>query len=229
MSRTRSRYRIAGELVRTEGVRSLITKALGRVVYRRVVVAAGDMDQKYSVPACGVEMTVKELTSEDVDAYVAFAPNARAARVLRHLAAGSRIYAGWSEGRIVGTGWIDVGTAFFDAINAKVPIGPDVVYVRGAYTTPELRNRNIATVGYVTALEMLRDEGFKRGVGFILPESRSSFGPIAKAGFERVGSLGWFGLGPLRIYFFRRIGGKTRFMPRLRLGRKTVELDLDLD
>lgn len=223
-----SRLRLARELVRVEGVRSLVAKLLGRVVYRRVVVATGDMDREYSVPSCDVEMTIKRLRPEDVDAYVAFAPNADARTVERRLAAGSRIYAAWSDGRIVSAGWIELEDALFDAINAKVPIGPDVVYVRGAYTTPELRNRNIATVGYVTALKMLREEGFKRGVGFILPESRSSFGPIAKAGFERLGSLGWFGLGPFRIYFFRRIGAKTRFMPRLRRGRKPVALDLDL-
>jgi hypothetical protein len=51
---------------------------------------------------------------------------------------------------------------------------------------------------------------------------------VVKAGLERVGSLGWFGLGSFRIYFFRRAGTKTRFMPRHRRGGKPVELDIEL-
>lgn len=223
-----SRLRLTHELLRAEGLRGVVPKLLGRIVYRRVVVAAADMDREYSVPACNVEMTIKKLTPEDVGAYVEFAPNADATTVGRRLAAGSRIYAAWSGDRIIGAGWLDVENALFDVIDAKVPIGPKVVYARGSYTIPELRSRNIATVGYVTALKLLREEGFERAVGFVLPESRSSLGPVDKAGLERVGSLGWFGLGPFRIYFYRRPGTKTRLMPRFRRGRAPVALDIDL-
>jgi hypothetical protein len=218
---------MARELVRSEGIGSLWPRVLGRLVYRRVVVAAADMDSEYTVPECEIEMTIKKLAPEQIGAYVAFAPNADAGTVARRLAAGSRIYAAWSEGRIIGAGWLDVGHALFDAVGASIPIGPKVVYARASYTEPGLRGRNIATVGYVTALKLLREEGFERAVGFILPEARSSHGPVVKAGLERVGSLGWFGVGPFRIYFFRR-DGKTRLMPRRRRNGKPVELDIDL-
>jgi hypothetical protein len=223
-----SRLRLGIELMRTEGLRSVWPKAVGHVFYRRVIVAAADMNREYATPACSVDMRVEKLTLEQVDDYVAFAPNADEERVRRQLAAGSRIYAGWFDGRIIGAGWLDVDTALFDAVGASVPIAPGVVYARGSYTLPEFRSRNVATVGYVTALNLLRDEGFERAVGFVLPEMRSSMGPVAKAGLERVGSLGWFGIGPFRIYFFRRGGERTRFMPRFRRGRKPVELDIDL-
>ena len=226
--RQRSRLRLGVELLRTDGFRAVLTKALGRVVYRRVIVAAADMDRDYSAPPCTIEMTIEKLRPDDVDAYVAFAPNADANRVRRQLAAGSRIYAAWSDGRIIGAGWLDSETALFDAVGASVPLHPRTVYARGSYTVPELRGRNVATVGYVTALKLLRDEGFERAVGFVLPEARSSLGPIAKAGLERVGSLGWFGLGSFRIYFFRRAGEKTHLMPRRRRGGRPVELDVEL-
>ena len=223
-----SRLHLARDLVRSEGFRGVWPRLLGRLLYRRVIVAAADMRNEYLVPPCTVDMTVKKLTLADIDAYVAFAPNADARTVERRLAAGSRIYAAWSGGRIVGAGWLDVGNAMFDAVGASIPIGSKVVYARGSYTVPELRGRNIATVGYVTALQLLREEGFERAVGFVLPEARSSHGPVAKAGLERVGSLGWFGIGPFRIYFFRRSGAKIRFMPRLRRAGKPVALDIDL-
>jgi hypothetical protein len=223
-----SRLRLGIELMRTEGLRSVWPKAVGHVFYRRVIVAAADMDREYTTPPCSVDMRIEKLAPEHVDDYVAFAPYAGEDRVRRQLAAGSRIYAAWSDGRIISAGWLDVDTALFDAVGASVPIGPGVVYARGSYTVPELRSRNVATVGYVTALRLLREEGFERAVGFVLPEARSSLGPVAKAGLERLGSLGWFGLGPFRIYFFQRAGKRTRFMPRFRRGRKPVELDIDL-
>jgi hypothetical protein len=226
--RQTSRLRLGIALLRTEGLRSVWPKAVGHVFYRRVIVAAADMDREYSTPPCAVAMTIEKLAPEQVADYVAFAPNANEDRVRRQLADGSRIYAAWSDGRIISAGWLDVDTAHFDAVGASVPIAPGVVYARGSYTVPELRSRNVATVGYVTALRLLREEGFVRAVGFVLPEARSSLGPVTKAGLERVGSLGWVGLGPLRIYFFRRAGTKTRFMPRLRRGGKPVELDIDL-
>ncbi len=222
-----SRARMARELIRSEGLRSIWPRLLGRLVYRRVVVAAADMSGDYTVPPCDIEMTLKKLTPDEISAYVAFAPNANAATVARRMEAGSRIYAAWSDGGIISAGWLDSNRALFDAVGACIPIGPKVVYARASYTTPELRGRNIATVAYVTALELLREEGFERAVGFLLPEARSSHGPIVKAGLERVGSLGWFGIGRFRIYFFKR-DGKTRYMPRRRRGGKPVELDIDL-
>ncbi len=227
-SRRRSRLRMAPELIRTVGVRGVVAKVLGHTVYRRVVVAGADINREYAEPPCDVEMTIKRLTPDEVGAYAAFAPNSDAKTVERRLAAGSRIYAAWSDGRIVGAGWLELEEALFDAVGARVPIGEKVVYARGAYTVPELRGRNIATVGYVTALRLLRDEGFERAVGFVLPESRSSIGPVDKAGLERLGSLGWFGLGQFRLYFFKPRHGKMRLMPRRRRGRKPVDLDLDL-
>jgi len=223
-----SRVRLARELIRSEGLRSIWPRVLGRLVYRRVVVAAADMDAEYTVPPCDIEMTVRKLTPEDIGAYAALVPNADPATVARRLEAGSRIYAAWSDGRIISAGWLEIDYALFDAVGAKIPIGPKVVYARASFTEPELRGRNIATVGYVSALELLREEGFERAVGFLLPEARSSHGPVVKAGLEQVGSLGWFGLGRFRIYFFKRAGEKTRYMPRRRRGGKPVELDVEL-
>ena len=223
-----SRVRLARELIRSEGLRSIWPRLLGRVVYRRVVVAAADMAAEYTVPDCDVEMTIRKLEPREIGAYAALVPNADPTTVARRLDAGSRIYAAWSDGRIISAGWLEVDRALFDAIGACIPIGPKVVYARASFTEPELRGRNIATVGYVSALELLREEGFERAVGFLLPEARSSHGPVVKAGLERVGSLGWFGIGSFRIYFFRRAGQKTRFMPRRRHGGKPVELDVEL-
>jgi GNAT superfamily N-acetyltransferase len=224
----RARWRRAPEILRTEGLRSVWARIVGRLVYRRLVVMSTDLSAPVSKVECELDLTISELTPDDVDAYVAFLPYGDARTARRRLAAGSRCFAAWHRGRIVCAGWSDLDLANFDAIGAVVPIGPKVVYGRGAYTVPELRRRNIATLCTATAMQQLRDEGYERGVGYVLPQNRRGFGPPAKAGVARIGSIGWFGVGPARIYFFKRNGERTRFLPRFLRGRKPAELDLDL-
>jgi GNAT superfamily N-acetyltransferase len=220
--------RRAPHVLRTEGLRSFAAKLLGHLVYRRVVVMATDLTLPPREVSCDVDLTIREVTADNIAAYVAFAPHANADTACRRLAAGSRCFVAWNEGRIVCAGWSDFGRANFDAIGAIVPIGPKDVYGRDAYTVPELRGRNIATYRMVSAMQLLRDEGYERGLGYVLPQNRRGFGPPTKAGLDRIGSVGWFGLGPLRIYFFKRTEARTRFMPRFLRGRSPVELDLDL-
>jgi hypothetical protein len=220
--------RRAPQVLRREGLRSFFAKLLGHLVYRRVVVMATDLTLPPREVSCDVDLTIEELTADQIDAYVAFGPHADADTACRRLAAGSRCFVAWHKRRIVCAGWSDFDLANFDAIGAVVPIGPKDVYGRDAYTVPELRGRNIATLRMVSAMHMLRGEGYERGLGYVLPQNRRGFGPPTKAGLDRVGSVGWFGLGPLRIYFFKRTGERTRLMPRFLRSRSPVELDLDL-
>ena len=99
-----SRVRLARELIRSEGLRSIWPRLLGRLVYRRVVVAAADMDAEYTVPECDIEMTIRKLAPQEIGAYAALVPNADPTTVARRLDAGSRIYAAWSDGRIITAG-----------------------------------------------------------------------------------------------------------------------------
>ena len=211
----------------TEGLRSFWAKLLGHLFYRRLVVVANDMTVPPPDVQPKVEVTVREVTEDDIGAYVAFGPKADAETVRRRLAAGSRIHAAWFGDRIVCASWTDFDNASFDAIGAAVPIAPTDVYGRDVYTLPEFRRKRIASYRFVTAMRLLREEGYERALGYVLPENRRGFGPTAKANVNPIGSVGWFGIGPFRIYFFKKTGSDTRFLPRFRRGRKPVVLDLD--
>jgi GNAT superfamily N-acetyltransferase len=226
---SRTRLRRAPEVLRTEGPLILFAKLVGNLFYRRVVVVATDLTKPAPAVTSEVPLDIREVTAEnDVRDYVACGPRANAETMKRRLAAGSRCFAAWNDGRSVSGGWADFGRANFDAIGAVVPLGPRDVYGRDAYTVPELRGRNIATVRMATAMQQLHEEGYERALGYVLPRNRRGFGPTTKSGVDPVGSLGWFGIGPLRIYFFTKTGAKTRFMPRFRRGAKPVSLEIDL-
>ena len=173
-------------------------------------------------------MTVKKLEPEEIAAYARSLRTRTPSTVARRIEAGSRIYAAWSDGRIISAGWLELDRALFDAVGACIPIGPKVVYARASYTDPELRGRNIATVAYVTALELLREEGFERGRRLPPPrgaeqpradrEGRARARRVARLVRDRAGSGSTSSGGD----------GKTRFMPRRRRSGKPVELDIDL-
>ncbi len=225
---SRGTLRRAPQVLRKEGMRSFWVKLLGHTVYRRVVLVSADLTREQPNITCELPITVTSATLDDVDAYVEFGPKANAETFRRRLTAGSRVYVAWLEGRIVSAAWVDLNHAFLDAIDAITTLGPRDTYGRDSYTVPELRSRNIATVRSVVGMRMLREEGFERAIGYVVPENRGGFASIGKAGLDRIGSAGWFGVGPLRIYFHKRPGAKTRYLPRFRRGRKPVELDLDL-
>jgi hypothetical protein len=225
--RRRSLRRVP-DVVRSQGVRSLVAKLVGHLVYRNVAVMATDLTRPLPEVSCDVDLIVEELEEKDIDAYVAFGPLVDAETVRRRLAAGSRCFVAWHDGRIVNGGWCDFGNARFDAINAVVPIGPKDTYGRDAYTVPELRGRNIATMRMSSAMKLLKAEGYERGLGYVLPQNRRAFGPPTKSGVTRIGSLGWFGIGPLRVYFFKRDGARRRYFPRFLRNGCPARLELDL-
>lgn len=77
----------------------------------------------------------------------------------------------------------------------------------------------------VGALRALREAGYECFFGFVLPENRPAFGPPAKAGLQKLGSTGWIGLGPARVYFVFA-GSRIRFHPRFKLPGRPVDVDL---
>ena len=78
----------------------------------------------------------------------------------------------------------------------------------------------------VGALQALREAGYECSFGVVLPENPKAFGPPAKAGLDKLGSIGWVGLGPARLYFVAFSDGSLRFHPRFKRPRRLVDVDL---
>jgi hypothetical protein len=205
----------------------LFVKALGHVAYRRVVLVGRRLDEPPPDARSDIDLTVRALTPEEVEDYARFRSDADGPTVLRRLAAGSLVYAAWHEGRIVSAAWVDRDSALLDPIAVRLRLHPLDVYGRDAFTVPDLRGHNIATVRMVGALRALKEAGYESFFGFVLPENHRAFGPSAKAGLDRLGSAGWIGLGPARLYFVAFKGSRVRFHPRFKLPGRPVDIDLD--
>jgi GNAT superfamily N-acetyltransferase len=214
------------EAIRYDSVTGLLAKALGHVAYRRVVLVGRRLDVPPPDARSDLELAVRALTPEEVESYARFRADADGPTVLKRLAAGSLVYAAWHEGRIVSAAWVDRGTAQLDPIGVRLRLHPLDVYGRDSYTVPDLRGHNVATVRMVEALRALHADGYECFFGFVLPENRRAFGPPAKAGLDRLGSAGWFGLGPLRLYFVAFAGSRARIHARFKRPGRPVEVDL---
>jgi GNAT superfamily N-acetyltransferase len=225
-SRLRRKARRARAAARYEGLKGLLAKGLGHVIYRRVVLVGRRLDMTLPEARSDLELSHRMLTGDDVDSYVAFRPEADAATILRRMASGSLIFGVWHEGRIVASTWLDCGSAHLDPIGVRLRLDPLDSYGRDSFTAPELRGQNVGTVCMVGALRALRDAGYECSFGFILPENRKAFGPPAKAGHDTLGSIGWIGLGPARLYFVAFTGGSLKLHPRLKRPRRPVDVDL---
>jgi hypothetical protein len=77
----------------------------------------------------------------------------------------------------------------------------------------------------VGALQALRASGYEAFFGFVLPENRRAFRTAVKADLDRLGSIGWIGLGPLRLYFVA-LDARRSIHPRLKRRSRPVEIEL---
>lgn len=195
-------------------------------MYRRVVLVGRLLDKPLPEARSDLALSARVLTEEDVESYVRFRSEADAPTVLRRLATGSLIFAVWHEGRIVSATWLDHGSAHLDPLGVRLLLDPLDSYGRDSFTAPELRGQNVGTVCMVGALEALREAGYECSFGFVLPENRKAFGPPAKGGLDRLGSIGWIGLGPARLYFVAFSDGSRKFHPRFKRRRRLVDVDL---
>ena len=195
-------------------------------MYRRIVLVGRSLEQPPPEAHTDLSVSVRSLTRKDVASYTRFQPDSDATTVLKRLENGSLVYAAWHDGRIVSAAWVDRGTAHLDPIGVSLQLDSRDVYGRGSYTLPKLRGHNVATVRMVGALSALREAGYEAFFGYVLPENRRAFRTAVKASLDRLGSIGWIGVGPFRLYFVRLSDGRSRIHPRFKRRRRPVSFEL---
>jgi hypothetical protein len=219
--------RIAGDVLRSEGVGRLFARAgavIRGLVYREIVVTVLDLKQPLrSVPS--VEgLSMRFLRPEDVEAYARFRGTSVEASPLRgRLGKGHRGSSAWLEGEIVSAGWVATERGWFADIGRAVRLAPYEVLGYDSYTAEPFRGRSIAAARAVWSGEQLRDEGFRRIVGWVSPQNRPGFGPPRKAGFRFLGRAGFVRIGQLRRDFVQPEGGRRRWARR----REPIEIERD--
>ncbi len=207
--------RVAG-LVRRGGPRGFVLALLGRTVLRHVVLIERDLTIEPPRVPTDVDFRRAFLRPEDADAYAAYRPDRDRERVLARLERGSMCHVAWLDGRIVSDCWYQPGEAWVEDLDRRFELGADEAYAYDAHTEPELRGHAVTPSRATLAATDLRDRGFTRAVGFVVPENGPGLRSPRKSGWTRFGVAGHvrFGLG--QVEFVRTARAGTRWRVRRR-------------
>jgi len=199
--------RRVAEVLREQGVRMLVAKVVGELVYRRYVLYEFSLDRQAPTTAARVPLEYGLLTDADVDEYLAFRHGATADEVRARLATGHRCFLARARGEIVHARWYATDRVFFFGLGYEVAAAPGSVIGYSALTAPEARGRGIAPAARVHALEALRADGYTREFAVVDPANRPAVRVVEKVGYRCVGSLGVLRLGSRRRPFVRLVEG----------------------
>lgn len=222
----RSFRRIAGEVVRREGVWRLVVRsshAVAGIVYRSVAIRGRDLTLALppgSAPDPSVQMRV--LALEDAEALARHRGDLEHRRVadrIERLQSGQTCVAAWLDGEIASTIWLAFGTAWLPEIRRAIRLGPDEVFLYDSYTSEQLRGRGIATMRGLWTVGYLRENGYRFAFGHTAPENRPAQGPPEKTGYSVLAIAGYVRLGPWRRDFVRLVDGERTW------GRQTEPIE----
>ena len=160
------------------------------------------------------------LRPEDAGAYAAYRPDRDRERVLARLERGSMCHVAWLDGRIVSDCWYQPGEAWVEDLDRRFELGADEAYAYDAHTEPELRGHAVTPSRATLAATDLRDRGFTRAVGFVVPENGPGLRSPRKSGWTRFGVAGHRALraGASRVRP-HRAGGHPLAAPQAALGQ----------
>jgi GNAT superfamily N-acetyltransferase len=190
------------ELLRAEGPRSVVLRALGETVYRRLLLVERDLRSAEPVATAPLGLRFAFLDESGLDEYAAFRPGRRA-QAAERLARGDRCFATWLDGRLAAARWLATGSPHIEYLDVRLPLADGEIYHYDTFTDPALRRRGVSTAGHDALLPLLSDEGYRWSVRALLPENRAAFADAARGGYVARGRIGYVRLGPLRREFIR--------------------------
>jgi hypothetical protein len=190
--------RRAWQVLREEGFRSLWFRILGETLYRRTVLFERPLGDPIPSAAAAIHVEVSLLKPSEVEEYVAFHPGLDAVQVRDRLDRGGKCFISRHEGSIVNACWTAQGSIWIDYLGCSIELAPDEVYVYNNYTAPRFRGHNVSIVRATVMLRHFRELGYRRLIAVVVPENKAAFRSPEKAGYRRLGVVGYIKIGPWR-------------------------------
>ena len=190
--------------VRDEGLSTVWFRAIGEIVYRRVVVMECRLDRPLPQVTPRLPARITLLTAAELEGYARFRPDQAPATVSRRLDQGYQCFAAWHENRLVHAGWAATREAWIEYLRCEFPLEPGDVYQFDSYTAPDFRGLDLAAARVVWMARFFRDAGSRRLLAVVWPENRRAFRPLEKAGYRRCGWLRVLQLGGWRRIVYSR-------------------------
>jgi GNAT superfamily N-acetyltransferase len=191
------------EVLREEGVISLWFRILGEFMYRRLLLVERPLHTPLPVIACGIEVETGLLKKSEVNEYLSFRPAADPCDIQRRLEAGHRCFVARHGGRLVHTCWVATGSAWIEYLATEISLTPDEAYSYDSFAAPGFRGQNLSPSQLKQMLHYLRDNGYRRSVGVVMPENARGRRAAEKLGYRTFGVMGYVQFGPWRRQFSR--------------------------
>ncbi len=184
---------------RSEGLRGLWWRSLSATAYRRLVVAAREIDQGPPTSDAGLNLELELLTPDGVGEYLRLRDDQPAAEIERRLRAGQRCALARHDGVVVSSRWFTTGTAEIDYLDLAFEMPAGVAYVYDVHTSPGSRRRGISGEARRGYEDELRRLGTRRLLGTFMPENTAGLRLVVGAGYRPVGTVGCLRLPGVRI------------------------------
>jgi GNAT superfamily N-acetyltransferase len=194
----------AMRVLHDEGLRNFWFKLIGELGYRRVLVVAYRLQEPVPefVPRLAVRTDL--LGKGDVDAYLAFRPESDRAGLINRLDSGQLCFVAWHAGQIVSACWTAVRPTHIPFLDCDTELAPGEVYLYERFTAQAYRGQRLAHAVRTYQLRYLRNAGYRRAIGAIVPENRRAVLESRRGGFRPVGLMGRIKIGPWQRHFRRR-------------------------
>jgi GNAT superfamily N-acetyltransferase len=184
------------EVLRTEGPRSLLFRALAEIVYRRLLIFEQELDE-FALATASPDLSFGWLDESRLEEYERLRPG-HAGQASARLRAGDRCFGTWLDGELVAVRWIATGLPRVEYLDLALPLADGEVYHYDSFTSPSHRRRGLSAASQARVADGLQREGVHRIVRAVLPENRAAVRDAEKAGFRRAGRIGFVRLGPWR-------------------------------
>ncbi len=195
--------RRAAEVLREEGLRGLWFGILAQTVYRRLDLVELDLERPPAPAEAALPLEFGFLDDAEVEAYAALQSGTSTEEALRRLRRGERCFVARAGERMVSARWLAVGEADVGYLGRMLELAEGEVYVYETYTHPEYRGHAVSAAAGTRLAQRLAREGYRRLLGAVGPENAAGQRAWQKAGYRKVGRVGYLKLGPWRHDFVR--------------------------
>lgn len=186
-------------MIRDKGLRGLWFSILGELGYRRLSVREIRLDRDLHAVHARIPLSFEQLTAAGIGEYNEFRGTPGSTTAEERLRAGHSCFIARHRGRIAGLRWAATGQAWSEYLRQEIPLAGDEVFLYDAFTSPDVRGQRIFPALTHEIHRHFSTGGRRRALCHTLPENRAAM--KADTGYERIGTVGYVGAGPLRRRF----------------------------
>jgi len=193
-------------------VNLLLHKITGRLFRKpqrmRLVIVARTLSESLPAYQARIPLAVKVLPPDvdETERCLAHIPPEHRPDIERRVRHGHLCCVAEHNGQIIYVSWIAFKICYSYLLDREYELADDEAYWYGAYALSAFRGNGVHPAVGCYILQLLKDRGCKRVLGFVEKENPAALHSVAKLGFKKVGLTGFIEVFGLRWYFHRDDG-----------------------